>query len=276
MVKLHGLQLVSGPNVEENFLQVEKLMSQVSLDADDHLFVLPECFASFGAGDKHNLAISELKGDGPIQNRLSKLASDYGVWVVAGTIPLKCTDENKFTASSLLFSATGDVICEYQKIHLFDVNITDGTRNYSESKYTFSGNEVVTANTPFGRLGLSVCYDLRFAGLYQAMDEVDVIVAPSAFTQLTGEAHWQTLIQARAVEKQCYVVAANQGGLHQNGRETYGHTQIISPWGESLCCHKKGEGLVSVEMDFARIAEIKRSIPVGTHNKFRSTLIENS
>lgn len=276
MAELHAIQLISGPDVEENLRQVRNLLKTKTWSDADNLVVLPECFACFGAGDKRQLELAEKKGQGAIQDSLSKLASEFKIWLVAGTIPLRTSDEVKFSASSLIFNPQGECVAEYQKIHLFDVTVADATRNYQESRFTAPGNQVVVVSgTPFGRIGMSVCYDLRFAGLYQAMSYVDVIVAPSAFTAVTGAAHWQPLTQARAIEKQAFLVASNQGGIHQNGRETFGHSQIISPWGETLAMQTTGAGIVSARFDAEKLAQIRGSMPVFEHNKFRSTLIEN-
>lgn len=276
MAELHAVQLVSGPDVGENLQQVRQLLREKIWRDNDNLVVLPECFACFGAGDKRQSEISEHKGLGPIQKALSEFALEFKIWLIAGTVPLKTREGEKFSASSLVFNPQGECVAEYQKMHLFDVTVADSTRNYQESRFTSPGNQVVVVEqTPFGRIGLSVCYDLRFAGLYQAMGLVDVIVAPSAFTAVTGAAHWQTLIQARAIEKQAFLVAANQGGVHQNGRETFGHSQVISPWGESLAMQAQGVGIISTPFDANRLTQIRAAMPVSEHNKFRSSLIEN-
>lgn len=270
MRELAALQMVSTPNVEENLLVVENAIKQQSVGS---LMVLPECFACFGAGDKALLKISEQLGQGQIQAKLAELSKRYGVWIVAGTIPLKTEDNQKYTASSLVFNDQGDCVAEYQKIHLFDVQVEDSTGSYLESKYTQAGKELVVIDSPFGRLGLAVCYDVRFAGMFQAMEQIDVLVLPSAFTRATGAAHWHALIQARAIEKQCYLVAANQGGIHANGRETYGHSSIVSPWGVILDSRSEGEGKVSTYFDDKELKRIRRSMPVHQHNQFRSHFV---
>jgi predicted amidohydrolase len=272
MSELVAMQLVSVPEVSENLralqIQLEKL--QVSTNT---LVVLPECFACFGGGDSAMLAVAEVKNSGPIQQALKTLARQYGVWLVAGTLPLKTSDPTKMTASCLLIDDAGQVVDEYQKIHLFDVQVADNTGTYMESRHTHPGNQVVVVDTPFGRLGMAVCYDIRFPGLFQAMGQIDIITLPSAFTQKTGQAHWQALLRARAIENQCYLIAANQGGDHPNGRQTYGHSCIISPWGEIEAEIRYGEGLAQSHLDLARLESIRLSMPVHQHNKFRSHLV---
>jgi nitrilase len=275
MANLIALQMTSSPSVRGNLEFIRAQLRSMGQAAQDTLVVLPECCVCFGGGDKMLMSIAEEYGEGPIQEALSNLSKEFGIWLVAGTIPLKSqSDKSKFTASSLLFDPTGQCLTEYQKIHMFDAQVSDNTGVYRESDYTQAGDKVCVIDTPFGRLGIAVCYDLRFAGLFQAMDEVDVLALPSAFTQVTGEAHWRPLLQARAIEKQCYVVAAAQIGVHVNSRETYGHSSIWSPWGELLCEVRKDKGLVMFPMDITRLAEIRQSIPMSEHNKFRSSFVE--
>lgn len=272
MAELVAIQMISNPDVADNLNQVESILAEMTVTSDT-LVVLPECFARFGGGDKGMLEIAESPSDGPIQARLADMAGRYGVWLVAGTIPLKSQTGDKFTASSLLFNSKGEQVCEYQKIHLFDVQVADNTGTYLESKYTQGGNELVVVDTPFGRLGMAVCYDVRFSAMFQAMGDIDVLVLPAAFTQKTGEAHWHKLLSARSIEKQCYLVAANQGGEHANGRKTFGHSCIISPWGDTLCELPKGSGKIQATLDFQLIKKIRDAMPVSQHNKFRSYLV---
>lgn len=273
MTKLVACQLVSGPEVDKNLDIVEEFLAQLSTE-EQTLVVLPECFACFGAGDKFLLQVAEAKGDGPIQSRLQQMAKKYNVWLVAGTIPLKCDDAQKYTASTLIYDSQGILKAEYQKIHLFDVQVDDNTGRYLESKYTQAGDSLTVINTPFGRIGVAVCYDIRFAGMFDAMGQIDLLVLPSAFTEKTGSAHWHALLKARAIEKQCYLVAANQGGTHENGRQTYGHSCIISPWGANLSEIKKDAGMVSAELNLDKLENIRRTMPVQQHNKFRSYFVQ--
>ncbi len=233
MVNLIALQMTSTPNVEENLDTVASEMAAANIEKDS-LVVLPECFACFGGKDKGQLEIAEVKGDGVIQHSLSSLAKQHQCYIVSGTFPVKTKNPDKFSAACMLFGPSGELLADYRKIHMFDVSVNDNTGSYKESATTEAGSEVVTVQTPIGNIGLAVCYDVRFPGLFTAMGDIDILVLPAAFTQRTGEAHWHALLQARAIEKQCFVVAPNQSGVHANGRETYGHSIILSPWGETL------------------------------------------
>lgn len=276
MANLIAVQMISTPDPQQNLQEVDRQLANLQVN-EQTLVVLPECFSCFGGSDKKQLELAESPGQGPIQSALSDLAKKYGIWLVAGTMPLQSqADNNKFTASCLLFDPQGKQVAEYQKIHLFDVQVEDNTRSYKESATTQAGNKVVVVDSPFGRLGLAVCYDLRFPGLFQAMEQVDVLALPSAFTQVTGQAHWMPLLQARAIEKQCYLVAANQGGEHANGRQTYGHSVILSPWGKVLNMIRHGEGIVQASPDNEELQKIRRNMPVSQHNQFRSVSIEST
>ncbi|AEE25042.1 Nitrilase/cyanide hydratase and apolipoprotein N-acyltransferase [Glaciecola sp. 4H-3-7+YE-5] len=276
MANLIALQMTSTPDVTVNLDHVEQQLARLTVN-EATLVVLPECFACFGGGDKVLLSIAEPLGKGPIQSRLSHMAKQYGVWLVAGSMPLEGTHPDKFTASCLLINDAGERVTEYQKIHLFDVQVADNTKTYCESKYTQAGSTLVSVkDTPFGHLGLAICYDVRFPGLFQAMAEhqaLDVIALPAAFTQKTGEAHWQALIKARAIENQCYLVAAGQTGIHANQRQTHGHSCIISPWGETLAEIPQSVGAIDAQLDPTIVNRIRRDMPVYSHNKFRSYLV---
>ena len=272
---LVAIQMCSVPDVADNFKMLDAQLKKLTVVCPT-LVVLPECFACFGAGDKALLAIAETPGDGPIQSQLQALAKQYGIWLVAGSIPLKSQTGNKFTASCLLINTLGEIVDEYQKIHLFDVQVADNTGSYKESRHTQSGEHIVVADTPFGTLGLAVCYDLRFAGLFQAMSQLkqlDVIALPAAFTYQTGQAHWHSLLAARAIENQCYLVAANQTGVHANKRQTYGHSCIMSPWGETLVELSHEGGLIQSQLLSSKLIEIRQNMPIQQHNKFRSRLV---
>jgi predicted amidohydrolase len=270
-----AMQMTSSPLVADNLLFVEQQLKLLPVQRPC-LVVLPECFACFGGGDKLMLSIAENLHHGPIQLKLKQLARQYGVWLVAGSLPLLCPTANKFTASCLLINANGEIVEEYQKIHLFDVQVADNTGTYLESLHTQAGSKLVVANTPFGNLGLAVCYDIRFAGMFVAMDQIaqlDVLTLPAAFTQQTGQAHWHSLLTARAIENQCYIVAANQTGKHRNKRQTYGHSCIISPWGEKLAELPQDKGTIHAQIDHQLLADIRSNMPVYQHNKFRSHLV---
>lgn len=275
MVRLLALQMTSGPNVQDNLNWVEKKLANCG-DLTNTIVVLPECFACFGTRDGRLLEVAETKGAGQIQDALKRLARTYGCYIVSGTLPLKTECEDKFSASALLFEPSGNVIAEYQKIHLFDVAVSDGTKNYCESKYTQPGNKVVVVDTPLGKIGMAVCYDIRFSGLFDAMGDIDILVIPAAFTRVTGEAHWHTLLRSRAIEKQCFVVAANQTGIHANQRETFGHSLVYSPWGKKLAEITEPTGACGAEVDISERNTLAAKMPVASHNMFRSYFVKSS
>ena len=266
MARVAALQMCSTTDVQHNLDVVEEYARQLAGD-EPTLLVLPECFVCFGGADKSLLNIAEIRGDGPIQQRLASIARAAGIWLVAGTIPLWNQSKNKFTASCLIYDDNGHVVTEYQKIHLFDVNVADNTGRYQESKYTQAGQTLTVFDSPFGRMGIAVCYDLRFPAMFQAMQPLDIICLPSAFTYATGKAHWQALLQARSIENQSYVVAANQSGEHENGRRTYGHSQIWSPWGELLAEKPTETGIISARVDHNYLAQIRKNMPVRASSK---------
>ena len=275
MVKLAAIQLTSSPDVERNLQDVDAHLATLASDQPT-LVVLPECFACFPDKDGQLLSIAEELNDGPIQQALKEMAIKHNCYLVAGTFPLKTDSSSHFSASSLLFSVTGEILAEYQKIHLFDVSVADSTKHYLESRYTKAGSQVVSVNTSLANIGMSVCYDVRFPGLYDAMGDVDVIVVPAAFTKVTGEAHWHTLLRSRAIEKQAFVVGANQFGLHENGRETFGHSVIYSPWGKKLAELPQGNGVISASVDLSERKALQQRMPVQQHNQFRSSFVKSS
>lgn len=275
MANLVAIQMTSTPDVSENLSFVEQELKKLTIPRPC-LVVLPECFACFGTDDQAIYHIAEDKGAGPVQQRLAELCKTYKVWMVAGSFPLLCDTRAKYTASSLLFNDLGELVDEYQKIHMFDVQVNDNTGAYLESARTQAGNELVVVNTPFGNVGMAVCYDLRFAAMFNAMQQVapiDVLTLPAAFTQKTGQAHWHALLAARAIENQCYIVAANQSGVHANNRQTYGHSCIMSPWGETIAELSKPTGSIFGSINLKLIQDIRANMPVSQHNKFRSHLV---
>jgi nitrilase len=275
MANVVAIQMTSSPDVSENLKFVEQQLKGLQVSRPC-LVVLPECFACFGGSDQAIFNIAEDKGAGPVQQHLSDLCKTYQVWMVAGSFPLLCDTPDKYTASSLLFDDKGQLIEEYQKIHMFDVQVNDNTGAYLESARTQAGSKLVVVNTPFGNIGMAVCYDLRFAAMFNAMAQIaclDLITLPAAFTQNTGQAHWRALVAARAIENQCYVVAANQLGVHTNQRQTYGHSCIISPWGETIAELTTSAGSVHASVDLQLIQDIRTNMPLGQHNKFRSYLV---
>ncbi len=272
MVKLSAIQLNAKPSVAENIQAISTQLEQLTAGecSDEHLVVLPECCLFFGVSDKAQLqlakeSVQSQKGlISTLQLKLSELAKQYQVYLVAGTIPLLTEQGNKFTNTSCIFSPSGEILGQYDKIHLFDVNVKDNEKNYCESRYTQAGSKPCLVNTPLANIGLSVCFDIRFPALYQTLTALGagIISVPSAFTRVTGKAHWQTLLQARAIENQVYIVAAGQEGVHENGRETWGHSMIISPWGEILACLEEGEGAISSDFDPKEIKKIRASMPL--------------
>lgn len=272
MVNLVAIQMTSVPAVQDNLNFVEAQLKTLS-GLNTPLVVLPECFAAFGCRDTEQLDIATSETSQVIFQRLSALAKQYSCYLVSGTYPVLAESGNKFTATCQLFGPDGACLADYKKIHLFDVAVDDNTGSYHESKYTQPGKEVVTVTTPIGTIGLAVCYDLRFPGLFNAMGDIDILVLPAAFTQKTGEAHWHTLLKARAIEKQCFVVASGQTGTHENGRQTYGHSLILSPWGDTLAELPTDTGAITAVVDLAQRTTIMKNMPVSQHNRFRSTLV---
>jgi nitrilase len=260
--KIAAIQMTATPRVADNLETAGRLIAQAAA-AGAKLVALPEYFCLMGMRDRDKVEIRENFGSGPIQDFLAAAAVREKVWIVGGTLPLACEVPDKVRNASLVFDAAGNCVARYDKIHLF--GFQTATERYDERRSLEPGSEVVTLATPFGRVGLSVCYDLRFPELYRAMGEVDLILIPSAFTETTGRAHWETLIRARAVENLCYVLAPAQGGRHENGRETYGNSMIVDPWGEVLARQDKTPGVAIAELDLARIAEVRSSLPALTH-----------
>ncbi|MFC3123023.1 carbon-nitrogen hydrolase family protein [Agaribacter flavus] len=268
MVSLHALQMNSSDCLQDNLQKVETLISRIPFNqyaTDHHLIVLPECFSLFGCGGTKMLAHAEKPGNGMVQGRLSILAQETRSFIVAGSSPMLSAQHDKYYASSIVYSPDGKQLATYNKMHLFDVEVNDGTHIYRESDFTMHGETVSVVNLAFGRIGQSICYDLRFPELYRAMDFPEIIVVPSAFTKVTGQAHWHALLSARAIENQCYVVAANQYGSHADKRETFGHSCIYSPWGELLSIIKSGEGVASSVLNIHELTKIRQAMPVRSH-----------
>ena len=218
-----------------------------------------------GLKDTDKLALAEPAGTGVIQNFLSQTAKKYGAWIVGGTLPLVSADTGKVFNTTLVYNPQGVAVVRYDKIHLF--GFTKAEESYEESRTIVAGENVVTFETNFGRVGLSICYDLRFPELYRAMGTCSLIVVPAAFTYTTGQAHWEILLRARAIENQCYVLAAAQGGQHSNGRRTWGHSMLIDPWGKIVHVLDEGEGVVSGVLDLLLMQEIRDSLPALKHKK---------
>lgn len=263
--RLAAVQMVSTPRPAENLRSAGALIADAAAQGAD-LVALPEYFAIMGASDGDKLAAREAAGSGPIQSFLADTARRHGIWLVGGSLPLlagAAGEGGKAFNSCLVYDPQGERVARYDKIHLF--GFEQGGERYNESATIEAGSRLAVCSTPFGRVGLSICYDIRFPELYRALGVVDLLVIPAAFTETTGRAHWEILLRARAIENQCYVLASAQGGRHENGRETHGHSLLIDPWGKIVDTLAKGPGLVVGELDLARIAEVRASLPALTH-----------
>ncbi len=266
--KMAAIQMASGPNVNANLLEAARLIAKAA-EAGAKLIVLPENFAIMGMNDRDKVKVREADGKGPIQDFLSQQAKKHSVWLVGGTIPLACDDASRVRASCLLYNDQGKRVCRYDKIHLFDVSLEETGEQYTESQTIEPGDEVVVADTPFGRLGLAICYDLRFPEMFRALLDkgAQIVALPSAFTAITGRAHWEVLVRARAIENLSYVIAANQGGYHVNGRETHGDSMIVGAWGTVLDRLPRGSGVVLADFDQARLDSFRRNLPAIEHRR---------
>ncbi|MCG3730110.1 carbon-nitrogen hydrolase family protein [Vibrio cincinnatiensis] len=272
MARIGLIQMTSGASVCDNIQILEQQL--VSLAKQKVAWVVtPENALLFGQHlDYHHHA--EPLAQGPIQQQLSALACRYQVWLLVGSFPIR--REDGITSTSILFNPQGKVIADYDKLHLFDVDVADGHRCYRESATFAPGNRVVVVDTPLGMLGLSICYDLRFPQLYSELRQqgAQVLFVPAAFTSITGKAHWQVLLQARAIETQCWVVAVGQTALHPCGRETWGHSMVVSPWGEVVASLGQEAGCLVVDIDVEQTEPIRRAMPVMEHTRFYNQLIE--
>ena len=260
--RVAALQMVSTPERDRNLADAERLIAQAAADGAQ-LVLLPEYFCFMGFKDTDKLTVRESYGDGPIQQFLADAARRHNVWVIGGTLPVKAPEETRVLNTTLVFDPQGNEAARYDKIHLF--NFEKGEESFDEARTIRPGDTVRTFDAPFGRVGLSVCYDLRFPELYRRMGDCALIVVPSAFTYTTGRAHWETLLRARAVENQCYVLAAAQGGKHENGRRTWGHSILIDPWGEIIDVRDEGAGVVAGNIERSRIDEVRQSLPAWRH-----------
>jgi predicted amidohydrolase len=260
--KVAAIQMASGPNVAGNLAEAERLIEKAA-EQGARLVVLPEYFPIMGMTDTDKIAAREQPGIGPIQAFLSETARRHKIWLVGGSIPLAARDPNKVLNTCLLFDEYGEQVARYDKIHLFNLEL--GNERYEEAKTIEPGKQVVVADSPFGRIGLAVCYDLRFPELFRAMKDVDIIVLPSAFTETTGKMHWEPLLRARAIENLAYVIAAAQGGYHVSGRETHGHSMIVDPWGRVLDQMARGSGVVIAEVNRGYQASLRASLPALSH-----------
>ncbi|MEX3526249.1 MAG: carbon-nitrogen hydrolase family protein [Burkholderia sp.] len=257
-----ALQMVSTPDVVRNLDEAGRLIAEAAAGGAQ-LVLLPEYFCFMGRRDTDKLAIAEPYQDGPIQRFLGDAARRHGVWVIGGTLPLAAPEPSRVLNTTLVFDPEGREAARYDKIHLF--NFEKGEESFDEARTIRPGDAVQAFEAPFGRVGLSVCYDLRFPELYRRLGDCALMAVPSAFTYTTGRAHWEMLLRARAVENQCYVLAAAQGGTHENGRRTWGHSMLVDPWGEIVAVRDEGAGVVAGALDAARIAEVRQSLPAWRH-----------
>ena len=261
-VRIAAIQTVSGPDVAANLETAARLIAEAAA-AGARLVALPEYFPLISKDEAAKVRIREPEGAGPLQDFLAAEARRHGVWLIGGTLPLVAEADDKVRNSTLVYDDQGRRVARYDKIHLF--GFQRGEERYDEAATIEPGSTVACFDSPAGRTGLSVCYDLRFPELFRAMGEVDLIVLPAAFTWTTGRAHWEVLLRARAIENQCYLMAPAQGGCHESGRVTWGHTMIIDPWGEILACRDEGPGVVLAEIDHARLAAVRESLPALRH-----------
>jgi len=262
------IQMASGSHVQANLMEAAKLI-KIAAEQGATMAILPESFAMMGMHDSDRVAIAEEAGNGVIQDWASAIAKTHAIWLVAGTIPLKTKNPKKSTASTLMFNDQGEQVARYDKIHLFDVTVEKNHETYLESATTQAGDKPVVVDTPLGKVGLAVCYDLRFPEMFRQMvrEGAQIFAIPSAFTKATGEAHWKVLLRTRAIENLCYVAAANQGGYHVNHRETYGHSMLIDHWGTIQNILKKGTGIISMRIDLKVLKATRKSFPVLSHCK---------
>ena len=261
-MKIAAVQMISGPDVVPNLAAAGRLVAEAAA-AGAQLVALPEYFPLIGATDVDRLAAREQEGQGPIQDFLAATARRHGIWLVGGSIPLLARDPGKLRNGCLVFDPQGTRVARYDKIHLF--GFKRGEESYDEAATIERGDQIVAFDSPLGRVGITICYDLRFPELFRAMGDVDLLVLPAAFTETTGRAHWEILLRARAIENQCYVLAAAQGGRHPNGRMTHGNSMVIDPWGEVLARMDKGEGVVLAELDLQRLVDTRSSLPALKH-----------
>ncbi|HUN93737.1 MAG TPA: carbon-nitrogen hydrolase family protein [Burkholderiaceae bacterium] len=266
-VRVAAVQMVSTTSVDANLRAAESLIGEAARDGA-RLVALPEYFCLMGRKDTDKVAAREPDGSGPIQQFLAGQAARHRIWLVGGTLPLVAPQADRVMNSTLVYDPSGARIARYDKIHLF--RYSNGTEAYDEARTIAPGGNVAAFDVePPGaariRVGLSVCYDLRFPELYRALGRCDLLLVPAAFTAVTGRAHWETLLRARAIENLCYVLAPAQGGRHENGRATFGHTMLVDPWGEIVAVRDEGPGVIAGDIDLQRIASVRANLPALEH-----------
>jgi deaminated glutathione amidase len=268
-MKVAALQMTSGPDVAANLEQARELLEEAQARGAA-LAALPENFSFMGLKDSEKRTIAEAEGKGPAQEFLAATARRLRLWIVGGTVPLAAAPDGRVAAASLVYNSDGERVARYDKIHLFDVDIPGRAESYRESAHVAPGSRATVLDTPVGKLGLSVCYDVRFPELYRHLSAAgaQLLMVPSAFTSPTGRAHWETLLRARAIENLCYVVAPAQSGFHPSGRETYGDSMIVDYWGRVLQRVPRGRGCAVAEVDLARQAGVRETFPALIHRAF--------
>jgi nitrilase len=270
------IQMTTSPDVAANLATARGLLERAHAQGAV-LAALPENFAIMGRKEADKVAVAEIAGEGPIQAFLGHTARELGMWIVGGTIPLRDEAEpERVAAASLVFDERGRNVARYDKIHLFDVDIPGREERYRESATVVPGVQPMVTTTPLGRLGMAVCYDVRFPELFRVLQSqgAEVFSLPSAFTAPTGRAHWELLVRARAVENLCYVLAPAQSGTHENGRETYGDSMIVDPWGHVVArVAEAGPGLAVAEIDRTLQHELRGRFPALAHRKFQVTSV---
>ncbi|HHL18418.1 MAG TPA: carbon-nitrogen hydrolase family protein [Thiothrix sp.] len=266
MAKFAAIQMASGPNIYANLMEAGRLIEQAAIEGAD-LVVLPETFAIMGEEEADTVAVAEDEGSGLIQSFIKQQAIKNRIWIVAGTIPIKSTDPTKAYAASLMYNDRGLQVARYDKMHLFDVEICEDEDTYTESQTIAPGTQRIVVDTPFGKIGMAVCYDLRFPGHFRDLMAAgaEIFLVPSAFTETTGKAHWNPLLRARAIENLCYVIAPAQGGYHINGRTTYGHSLMVDYWGNVKQELVKGSGIVTMEIELIKQRATRKAFPVLDH-----------
>ena len=264
MSKVAAIQMISSPDVAHNIATARRLVAEAAAGGAT-LVVLPEYWPIMGMSESDKVGHAEQQGRGAIQDFMANTAREHGIWLVGGTLPLVSSDAAKVMNATLVYDPDGRPSGRYDKIHLF--GFTRGEESYDESRTIVAGEDITLFDAPFGRVGLAVCYDLRFPEMFRAMGECTLMIVTAAFTHTTGLAHWEVLLRARAIENQCYLLAAAQGGTHVNGRRTFGHSMLIDPWGEIKAVLAEGEGVVAGEIDLAFLASVRESLPALKHRK---------
>ncbi|SMG34156.1 carbon-nitrogen hydrolase family protein [Paraburkholderia susongensis] len=258
-IRAAAIQMVSSPDCAENLETAERLIAEAASSRAEFVS-LPEYFCQLSSDASAKLRIAEDKGAGPIQDMLGSAARRHGIWLVGGSIPLKTADPKRVTNTTLMFGPDGECVARYDKCNLFSISSAEVT--HDENLTMIGGDELVAVNLPWGRVGLGICYDVRFPRFFERLGEVDVVVLPSAFTFPTGAAHWELLIRTRAVDNQCFLLASAQGGLHKSGRRTWGHTMAVDPWGRVLGTIDEGEGVLTVDIDLSEVGRVRSTLPV--------------